>query len=141
MQRSASGSVLPPLPVPGVMLNSQQLLTTSSMQSMFGPQVKSGRPTSSAYSFHRMSTGRERTAKAYDGVVVDPLYRGEEWNRHHIPGTPNPGKYAHATSLGRQALSQRRLAPSYGFGTSSRWGYQDRVEKVRRTPGPGQYVA
>ncbi len=141
-ERQRSNMATPTLPpvtpqqFPGYML-----ATASSTQSMFGPQVKSQRPSSSAYSFHRMGTGRERHAKSFDGAVVDPLYRGDEWNRHTIPATPIPGTYSHAVSIGRQALSQRRLAPSFGFGKAGRWAHLDRAEKVRRTPGPGEYVA
>lgn len=107
---------------------------------MLGRQVRSQRPNSSAYSFVRLSTGREREAKCYDGSVNDPLYRSEAFNRHHIPATPNPGKYQYSKSLGKQVLSQKRLAPSYGFGSSGRWAHLDRIEKARRTPGPGEYV-
>ena len=32
------------------------------------------------------------------------------------------------------------LAPSYGFGTSGRFTYLERIEKHRATPGPGTYA-
>jgi len=115
--------------------------TTSSVKTMFGEQIQSKRPSSSAFSFVKMGTGRERDAKAYDGVVVDPLYRGDSHNRHHIPATPIPGTYTHIVSLGKQVQSKNRKAPGFGFGTSDRWAHLDRVEKVRATPGPGEYVA
>jgi len=118
----------------------QPLATSSSIQSCLGPQVKSQRPSTQGYSFNRSGTGRERHAKAYDGVVVDPVYRGEEWNRHTIPGTPIPGTYEQAVSLGKQALSQRKLAPSFAFPKSGRFAHQDRAHKARLTPGPGEYV-
>ena len=98
---------------------------------MFGRQVPSHRPTTIEYSFARTVTGRHYTDKIHMGAVVDPLFRGEEHNRHNIPSTPNPGVYKFTVSFGKQALSSKKLAPAYGFGTCGRWAQRDAIETER----------
>ena len=109
-------------------------------QTGFGPQTMSERPSSAAYTFDRASTGRDRYAKAYDGAVVDPLWRGEAFNIHHIPSTPKPSSYKQPGSLGTQQLSPRRSSPSHAFSKTGRWAHVERAAKHRVTPGPGAYV-
>ena len=117
-----------------------EIETKDPVQSMFGAQIKSERSTLPAYTFSRLGTGRSRDAKPFDGCVYDPMFRGEEHNRHNIPSTPNPGVYKFNVSLGKQTLSTKKLAPAYGFGTCGRWAQRDAIERKRRTPGPGEYV-
>jgi hypothetical protein len=115
-------------------------LSASGSHSSLGYQVRSERPTTAGYSFSRYPSGRERSAKVYAGCVVDPLYRGMDFNRHAIPETP-AAQYKHVVALGKQQLSKKQNAFKATFGTSSRFGYLDRELKMRKTPGPGEYAS
>ena len=119
------------------------LTTVGSRQSMFGRQVPSHRPTTSEFSFARTVTGRHYTDKIHMGAVVDPLFRGEEFQRHTLvaANTPAPNLYRLHNSVGKQMVTRRKNAPNATFGRSSRFGYQERAAKARVTPGPGEYVA
>lgn len=121
--------------------SSLHTLGTSSSLSMFGEQVQSRRPTAAAYSFERLETGRPHQAKVFPGSRVDPLWRGEEHMRHHMPSTPNPGTYKVTNALGKQPNSKKATSSSYAFGRSERFAHIDRQMRHRRTPGPGEYRA
>ena len=146
--RHSGTPAFPKPPVPnrgnGTVPFGGSLTRSPSTQSMFGQQVRSTRPSSSAFSFDRFETGR--IGKCPDKLIrveanIDPLYRGEGFNRHFIAATPEPGRYNHTVSMGKQILSRRRLAPSHGFGTTGRWAYLERQEKMtNQTPGPGAYT-
>jgi hypothetical protein len=116
-------------------------LSASGSQSGLGYQVRSTRPSSSAYSFNRYATGRDKLAKIYPGSVVDPLYRGQEQNRHFIPDSPAPVAYTHALSLGKQTLSKAKTAAAFSFGTTGRFAYLEQQAKMSKTPGPGSYAS
>uniref|UniRef100_A0A7S2IYG4 Uncharacterized protein n=1 Tax=Haptolina brevifila TaxID=156173 RepID=A0A7S2IYG4_9EUKA len=114
---------------------------TSSMVSMFGKQVPSQRATAESYTFEKLDTGRQREAHVFAGSRVDPLYRGTEHQRHHMPITPNPGVYKYNPAMGKQASSKKESSFRFSFGRSERFGYIDRQLKHTRTPGPGEYRA
>ena len=42
-------------------------------------------------------------------------------------------------SRARQVSARKPNAPKFGFGTASRFGYQDKLEKANCSPGPGAY--
>lgn len=56
--------------------------------------------------------------------------------RRHV-NTPGPGVYALNSSIGKQATSRGRSAPTWGFGKASRF---DSKMYASDTPGPGSYA-
>ena len=71
------------------------------------------------------------------------VYHGEAHLRHYVPATPGPAKYEQArnrSSFGKQVLTKPKHAPSYSFGSTSRFGYIDNSMRRNKTPGPGEYV-
>ena len=54
-------------------------------------------------------------------------------------GSPGPAVYTRETGIGKQLLSVRREAPSYGFGGCDRWYTRKIALKQAGTLGPGSY--
>ena len=142
-----------PLPRSNSQHSLRPLSFCGSTQSMFGYQVKSQRASTTGFSFSQMETGRMKLPRAksndrlksmpgevHPGFTLDPVFRGEEHNRHHIPATPNPGKYEPVVhAVGKQVLSNKPRAATCSFDRLDRFYFVNKELRARATPGPGQY--
>lgn len=106
------------------------LSTAGGSKSTLGRQAYSTRKSSPSYGFG--TSDRAGVAKVF--------VSNEHAQKAAIPRTPGPGAYKMEGSTGRQLLSPRPSTPSYGFGTSERFGKTRSKFDGGSTPGPGSYV-
>jgi len=100
-----------------------------SSDSTLGSQRSSRLTTQPAFGFG--SSNREHTAK----IFLSDLHAKSGGASAYVT-SPGPGVYSAASSVGRQATSRGRSAPTWGFGKATR--FNDRTY-VTDTPGPGSY--
>lgn len=100
-----------------------------SSDSTLGSQHSSRLTTQPAFGFG--SSNREHTAKIFLSDLHAKSGGASSWGV-----SPGPGVYNAASSVGRQATSRGRSAPTWGFGKASR--FNDRTY-MTDTPGPGSY--
>jgi len=99
-------------------------------KSALGQQVLSAKKTFPSYAFGRATRDK----------INDHGYLSEEHARR-VGGecAKNPAaKYEPASSLGKQALKQRRNAPAFSVGRSKRFMDVPNYTPLQ-TPGPGSY--
>ena len=100
---------------------------TASTRSMFGVQPLSHRRSGPAFGMG--SSTRDTRAK---------VFISQQHSKSTAGASPGPGAgYALNGSVGRQALSRRKSAPSSVFGTANRFTHETRAS----SPGPGAYGA
>jgi hypothetical protein len=100
-----------------------------SSDSTLGSQHSSRLTTQPAFGFG--SSNREHAAK----IFLSDLHSKSGGSSAYVT-SPGPGVYNAASSVGRQATSRGRSAPTWGFGKASR--FNDRTY-MTDTPGPGSY--
>jgi len=100
-----------------------------SADSTLGSQLSSRLTTQPAFGFG--SSEREHTAR----IFVSDLHSKSSGGA--FGSSPGPGVYSQPSSIGTQATSRGRSAPSWGFGKANRFkaNFAD-----NGTPGPGAYA-
>ena len=53
--------------------------------------------------------------------------------------SPGPLSYSLTAGVGKQTLSTKREAPSFGFGSNDRWYTRKMAERHANFPAPGAY--
>lgn len=99
-------------------------------QSAFGGQSNSRRQSMPLFGFG--SSGRQHTSKVF-------VSEDHAKNNNFGMASPGPNVYNSKTSVGRQDQSKNTSAPSWVFGSASRFKY-DHVKRAATTPGPGAYT-
>ena len=77
------------------------------------------------------SSTRDNTSK----VFLTPDHEKVNFGK----GSPGPLTYTLTPATGKQTLSSRREAPSYGFGSNDRWYMSRLAARLGNTPAPGAY--
>lgn len=58
---------------------------------------------------------------------------------HFGKASPGPLSYSLTPGVGKQTLSSKREAPSFGFGSNDRWYTSKMAARHGNTPAPGAY--
>ena len=94
-----------------------------------GPQPSSTKRSAPLPGFG--SSNRDHAAK----VFLTPEHQKANFGKQ----SPGPVMYTLTPGVGKQTLSVRREAPSYGFGTNDRWYTRKIAMRAANNPAPGAY--
>ena len=101
-----------------------------SADTTLGTQRSSRLVTQPAFGFG--SSNREQSARVFVSEFHSKSSSSGDYSK-----SPGPGVYALSSSIGSQASTRGRTAPTWGFGKASR--FKDNIFD-NGTPGPGAYA-